>query len=154
MRNARKLGVEVASVPGYEEWSRMTRDILRSRPDAADITPMRPPDATQDLAYFVAVDAGGRPVTTSVVVVFGEYAVLVRSLSAPEHPAAASSRYLLHTFMRSALRDRGVRHLIGGSGVRNAPGLHYFQHLLGYELRNLRIRVRDNPAARSVLPTV
>ena len=142
MKHARKMGIEASSVGSYDEWSTATREVLRSRPGGPEmITRLRTPPATQDMGYFVAVDHSGRPVAISAAAIFTECAVLVWSLSAPDHPAASSSRYLLHTLMRSSLRRRGVRHLIAGTGVRDAPGLHYFQHLLGYEVRNLRIRV-------------
>jgi hypothetical protein len=148
MRHARNLGVEIASVSSYEEWSTATREVLCLRPHGLEMTTrLRPPAASQDMGYFLAVDDSGRAVATTVVALFNQCAVLVWSFSAPDHPAASSSRYLLHTFMRSDLRTRGVRHLIGGTGVRDAPGLHYFQHLLGYEVRNLRIRVGEQPEA-------
>jgi hypothetical protein len=144
MTHACKLGVEVRSVAAYSEWSTAAREVLRSRPDGSQrIARLRPPPDTQDMGYYVAVDGSGRPVAVSVVALFTRCAVLVWSVSAPDHPAASSSRYLLHTFMRSDLRRRGVRHLIAGSGLRDAPGLHYFQYLLGYEVRNLRIRVGE-----------
>jgi hypothetical protein len=150
MTHARQLGVEVRSVAGYSEWCTAAREVLRSRPDGAErIDRLRPPPDTQDMGYFVAVDDTGRPVAVSVVALFTGCAVLVWSVSAPHHPAASSSRYLLHTFMRSDLRRRGVRHLIAGSGMRDSPGLHYFQHLLGYEVRNLRIRVGESSQAVS-----
>ena len=150
MTRARKLGVEVTSVASYDEWAIAARKVLRSRPGGLEMMArLRPPPGSQDMGYFVAVDDGGRPVAISVVAIFTECAVLVWSLSAPHHPAASSSRYLLHTFMRSDLRSRGVRHLIAGTGVRDAPGLHYFQHLLGYELRNLRVGARATANAVS-----
>ncbi len=144
MRRARKLGVEVCSVATYREWAVAAEEVLRSRqgrPEAT--TELRPPPGTQDMAYYVAFDDKHRPVAISVVAIFTESAVLVWSLTVPDHPAALPSRYLLHAFMRSDLRGRGVRHLIGGTGVRDTPGVHLFQHFLGYEVRNLRIRVRD-----------
>jgi hypothetical protein len=48
--------------------------------------------------------------------------------------------------MRSELRDRGVRHLVAGSAVRETAGNQYFQFLLGYEVRNLVITVDPHPA--------
>jgi hypothetical protein len=109
------------------------------------VSRLRPPPATQDMGYFLAIDDKGRSTATTVVALFKECAVLVWSFSSPDHPAASSSRYLLHTFMRSELRRRGVRHMIAGTGVGDAPGLHYFQHLLGYGLRNLQVTVQDGP---------
>lgn len=153
INKARKLGVEVSPAASYREWSAATREVLRSRPAGPEmITRLRPPPDRQDMGYFVAVDDGGRPVAISVAAIFADCAVLVLSLSAPHHPAASSSRYLLHTCMRSDLRNRGVRYLIAGTGVCDAPGLHYFQHLLGYEVRNLRIRVRGTSEAVRTFP--
>jgi hypothetical protein len=45
--------------------------------------------------------------------------------------------------MRSDLRSRGVHQLVVGSAITVSPGLQYFQHLLGYEVRNLHITVQD-----------
>jgi hypothetical protein len=147
MKHAQKRGVEVTRVASYGEWSAATQEILGSREGAQErLAQLRPPPDTQDMGYFVAVDDTGHAVAISAVAIFSDYAMLVWSLSAPDHPAASSSRYLLHTYMRSNLRGQGVRHLIAGTGVRDAPGLHYFQHLLGYQVRNLRIRVRDGAA--------
>src|SRR5262249_48169108 len=142
------LGVQVSSVASYHEWSTATREVLRTRPNGLElISQMRPPPATQEMGYFVAVGDRSRAVALNGVCPFARGAGLVWSFSAPDHPAASSSRYLLHTFMRSDLRRRGVRYLVGGTGVRDAPGLHYYQHLLGYEVRNLRIRVGETPKA-------
>jgi hypothetical protein len=109
---------------------------------------MAPPSAGQDVGYFVANDHEGRPVAYSVVAVFNDCGVLTGMVSVPHHPAASPSRYLLHTFMRSDLRSRGVRHLVVGSAIGLSPGLQYFQYLLGYEVRNLRITVRDRSELR------
>jgi hypothetical protein len=151
MRHARRLGVEVSHAASYHEWAAAAQEVLRWRGVGPEMmTQLRPPPDTQDMAYFVAADDQGRPVAISVVAIFASSALLVWSLSATDHPAARSSRYLLHTFMRSDLRQRGVRHLIAGTGVRDAPGVHLFQHLLGYEVCNVRIRVRDASEAVSI----
>jgi hypothetical protein len=60
-------------------------------------------------------------------------------------PPATQDMDLLHTFMRSTLRCWGARHLIGGR-TGGSAGLQYFQYLLGYEVRNLRITVQDAAA--------
>jgi hypothetical protein len=150
MKQAQKRGVEVQRVASYDTWSAATQEILGSREGAHErMTELRPPPDTQDMGYFVAVDDTGHPVAISAVAIFSDYAMLVWSLSAPDHPAASSSRYLLHAYMRSNLRQQGVRHLIAGTGVRDAPGLHYFQHLLGYEVRNVRVRIRETSDVES-----
>ena len=103
---------------------------------------MRPPSGKQEMGYFVATDDTGRPLAFSCSAIFNGCGVLTCMLSVPDHPAASVSRYLLHTAMRSDLRSRGVRHLIGGTAMGSSPGLQYFQYLLGYEVRNLDITVR------------
>jgi hypothetical protein len=35
------------------------------------------------------------------------------------------------------------RHLLVGSAIRETAGNHYFQHLLGYRPRNLRVEVME-----------
>ena len=54
-------------------------------------------------------------------------------------PGEPHSRYLIHTDLRSWLKLDGVQFLTAGSALRLTAGLQYFQHLLGYEVRNLRI---------------
>jgi hypothetical protein len=143
LRHARQLGVQVQRVATYDEWFVAAREILRYRPDGQElIRQMQPTPPWQDMGYFVATDHEGRAVAFSLVAIFNDCAVLVWSLSLHHHPAGSSARYLLHTMMRSELRDRGVRHLIAGSAVRESAGLQYFQYLLGYEVRNLKIAVR------------
>jgi hypothetical protein len=145
MTHARQLGVQVNKVFTYDEWSPAAREILRSRagePELALIPRMRPPSGKQEMGYFVATDDTGRPLAFSCSAIFNGCGVLTCMLSVPDHPAASASRYLLHTAMRSDLRSRGVRHLIGGTAIGTSPGLQYFQYLLGYEVRNLDITVR------------
>ena len=118
MKHAQKRGVEVTRVASYGEWSAATQEILGPREGAQErLAQLRPPPDTQDMGYFVAVDDTGHPVAISAVAIFSDYAMLVWSLSAPDHPAASSSRYLLQQpTVRSNLRGQGVRHLIAGTG--------------------------------------
>lgn len=57
------------------------------------------------------------------------------------YPSASWARYQLHTFLALDLGRSGVRHLLVGSALRTAAGHQYFQHLLGYRARNLRVEV-------------
>jgi hypothetical protein len=141
------------SVATYDEWSLAAREVLQFRPNGMDfVSHMQSPPVTQEMGYFVATDPRGSPVAFSLVAIFNECAVLICSVSLAHHPAASSSRYLLHTFMRSDLRARGVRYLIAGSAVTESPGLQYFQYLLGYEVYNLRISVGGGPPSAPIAP--
>jgi hypothetical protein len=39
------------------------------------------------------------------------------------------------------LGSSGVKHLVTGSALRASAGHQYFQHLLGYRPRNLRVEM-------------
>jgi hypothetical protein len=152
LSNARRLGIQAKRVAGYDEWATAAAHILRSRPgDEACIERMRRPPGTEEMAYFIAEDHNGRPIAFDVVVVLNHCAVLTWGISVPDHPSRSEARYLVHAFMRSELRCRGVRYLIGGR-TGGSPGLQYFQYLLGYEVCNLRINVRT--AAAGLLPAM
>jgi hypothetical protein len=144
LSHARRLGVRVNRVETYEEWSIAAREILQYVDGGPEmIQRMRPPTDGQDMGYYLAIDREDRPVAFSIAAIFNDVAILVRAISRAGTSAASSARYLVHTFMRSDLRCRGVRHLIAGTAIRDASGLQYFQYLLGYEVRNLRITVRE-----------
>jgi hypothetical protein len=143
LNHARRWGLQAKTIGSYDEWAALATDILRSRPDGEIwIEMVQRPPATDDMQYFVAVDDAGRPLAFNVTAVMNDCAVLIWSASASDHPSRSAARYMLHTFMRTELRCRGVQQLIAGR-TRGSPGLQYFQHLLGYEVRNLRITVRD-----------
>jgi hypothetical protein len=134
----------VRTVATYDEWFTAACEALQHRSWGEEmIARMAPPPDMQDMTYFIATDQEDDLVALSMVAIFNDCAVLLCMVSVPNHPAASPSRYLLHTFMRSELRSRGVRHLIVGSALRQSSGLQYFQHLLGYEVRNLDIAVSD-----------
>jgi hypothetical protein len=149
LTHAGQHGVKARRIASYHEWSVDACEVLRQRPDGLErINQMQPPPVTQPVAYYVATARGERPVAYSVAAIFNDCAVLARMLSIPDHPASSAARYLLHTYMRSDLRSRGIRHLVVGTAIRERPGLQYFQYLLGYEVRNLRIVVRDMARSR------
>ena len=92
-----------------------------------------------------AKDAEGRPVAVAGVALFGDLPYLFTLLSDPDHKTAASSRYMLHTFVALDLGQEGARHLVVGSALRERERNQYFQHLLGYRVRNLRLDVTPWP---------
>jgi hypothetical protein len=152
LRHARQMGLQAKRVATYDEWSGLAHEVLLSRGGQRElelVSRMQPPPDMHDVGYYIITDQEDRPVAYSLAAIFNNCAVLTCMLSTPNHPAASPARYSLHTFMRSDLRSLGVHHLVVGSAITVSPGLQYFQHLLGYEVRNLHITVQD--AAESVL---
>jgi hypothetical protein len=145
LRRARQLSLQATAVT-YDQWFAAACEVLGHRRHGPEvIEQMGPAPEGQPVSYYVATAPGGRPLAYGVVPIFNDCAVLARMLSAPDDPASSPARYLLHSVMRSDLRDRGVRNLIVGTAIRQTPGLQYFQYLLGYEVRNLQITVGDSP---------
>jgi hypothetical protein len=88
----------------------------------------------------VARDAAGTPLAFAYVALFGQSAVLFAMFShSGRYPCASWARYQLHTCLALDLGSSGVEYLLVGSALRETAGNQYFQHLLGYHVRNLRI---------------
>ena len=143
LRHARNLGVTSERIPTYEAWFEDASVILDARHcDPAVVQEIGKPGSGQQLAYYVARDADKTPLAFAYVAQCGQYAVLMAMLShLDRYPSASWARYQLHTFLSLDLGRSGVKHLIVGSALRTAAGHQYFQHLLGYRARNLRIEV-------------
>ena len=106
---------------------------------------MAKPGPEQQVAYYLARDADDSPLAFARVALLGEFAVLFTMLSHPDkRPSASWARYQLHTFLALDLGRSGVKHLLIGSALRETVGNQYFQHLLGYRVRNLRIKVIES----------
>jgi|GEM_PF-1773446 len=142
LRHARDLGVTAVRTP-YEVWSEAVSAILLTRHDGkAPDQKMDRPGPEQQMAYYVARDAYGIPLAFAGAALFGQFGVLFGLVSRPDRkPGASWARYQLHTCLALDLGRSGVRHLLAGSAVRQPPGNQYFQHLLGYRVRNLHVEV-------------
>jgi hypothetical protein len=138
LRHARALGVTSSRVT-YETWLEAASVVSRARggqPDPNEHRYRRP------AVYYVARDARGTPLVIAGAALFGQFAALFALVSRPDRqPDASWARYQLHTFLAFELGRSGVEHLVTGSAVREPPGNQYFQHLLGYRVRNLRFKV-------------
>jgi hypothetical protein len=155
LRHARSIGVTSARA-SYKTWADASDAIQRARGEE--------PGPREDrhrgpAAYYVTRDADGTPLAFAGVALFGQFAVLFTLISGPDRrPETSWARYQLHTCLAVDLGGAGVRHLITGSALREPAGLQYFQHLLGYQPRNLRIeRVLPPPCtgwARSLYPAL
>jgi hypothetical protein len=143
LRHARELGVISGRVATYEQWFEAANVILNARPDGKAVgQEMDKPGPRQHAVYYVARDAHESPLAFAGVALFGQFAVLFSMLSRPDrHPSASWARYQLHTFLALDLGRSGVEHLLVGSALREKAGNQYFQHLLGYRARNLRVAV-------------
>jgi hypothetical protein len=152
LRHARDLGVTSGRIPTYEAWFEAASFILRARRDDPALTrEMDKPGHGQQVAYYVARDADGTPLAFARVALLGQFAVLFTMLSHPGRlPSASWARYQLHTFLACDLGCSGVKHLVVGSAFREPVGNQYFQHLLGYRARNLRVEVVESGAGTGV----
>ncbi len=148
LRHARDLGVTSDRIPTYEAWFEAASVILHARRDGAAMArEMDKPRPGQQVAYYVASDADETPLAFARVALFGQFAVLFTMLSHDDrHPSTSWARYQLHTFLALDLGCSGVKHLIVGSALRETVGNQYFQHLLGYRARNLRVEVIESGA--------
>jgi hypothetical protein len=146
LSHARDVGVTSARIPTYEAWFEAASVILHARRDGpAAIQEMAKPEPGQQVAYYVARDADETPLVFARVALFGQFAVLFTMLSHfDRHPSASWARYQLHTFLALDLGCAGVKYLVVGSALKESAGNQYFQHLLGYRVRNLRVEVIES----------
>lgn len=138
LHHARAAGVTSARV-GYDTWLKAAADVLRARGEEPGPDTAR---HARPVAYYVAWDACSAPLAFSAAALFGRFAVLFLNVSRPDRrPEASWARYQLHTCLALDLGSCGVRHLLTGSALRESAGIQYFQHVLGYQARNLRIEL-------------
>jgi hypothetical protein len=140
LRHARARGMTSSRV-SYEAWFEAASTILKAR----DLTPgpeQDRPGPGQRAAYYVARDACGEPLAFAEVALFGQFATLFTLVSRPDRqPDSSWARYQLHTCLVLDLGSCGAKHLLTGSALTETAGTQYFQHLLGYQARNLRLTV-------------
>jgi hypothetical protein len=145
LRHAREIGITSVRVPAYEVWREATSAILRARDDAGPADwEQHKPAFGQRVAYYVARDAEETPLACARIALFGAFGVLFWMISRSDlHPVTSWARYQLHTYLVFDLSRSGNKHLLVGSAFKEAVGIQYFQHLLGYQARNLRVKVID-----------
>ena len=148
LRHARKVGVASSRIPTYEAWLEAASVVMGARHDGPNaMRELNEPEPGQQVAYYVARDADETPLAFARVALFDQFAVLFTMLShLDRHPSASWARYQLHTFLALDLGCTGVRHLLVGPALREPADNQYFQHLLGYRVRNLRVKVTESGA--------
>jgi hypothetical protein len=140
LRHARTLGVTSSRVT-YDKWFEAVSAVMRARDNTPGPDHERPRPG-QQVAFYVARDVRGTALAFAGVALFGHFAVLFALVGRPDRqPDASWARYQLHTFLVFDLGSSGVRHLLTGSALRGPAGHQYFQHLLGYRPRNLRVEM-------------
>jgi hypothetical protein len=136
--HARALGMTSSRVT-YEKWFEAASSVIQARGDKPGPQQAKPGPG-QQVAYYVARDVRGTALAFAGAALFGHFAVLFALISRPDRqPDASWARYQLHTFLAFDLGSSGVEHLLSGSALREPAGHQYFQHLLGYQPRNLRL---------------
>jgi hypothetical protein len=148
LRHALDHGVTSERIPTYEAWFQAASVILHAHDPGPTVAQgMDKSGPGQQVAYYVARGADQTPLAFASVALFGQFAVLLMMLShVGRQPSSSWARYQLHTFLALDLGCSGVRHLLVGSALRATVGIQYFQHLLGYRARNLRIQVIESGA--------
>jgi hypothetical protein len=145
LRHARTLRVTSSRVT-YETWFEAVSAVMHARDDSPGPEHDRPGPG-QQAAFYVARDARGAALAFAGAAVFGQFAALFALVGRPDRqPDASWARYQLHTFLALDLGCSGVEYLVTGSALREPAGNQYFQHLLGYRARNLRIKVIQSGA--------
>jgi len=140
LRHARALGVTSSRV-AYETWFEAVSSVMPARGDMPGPEQDRPGPG-QQVAYYLARDGQGAALAFAEAALFGQFAVLYTLVSRPDRqPDASWARYQLHTFLVLDLGCSGVEHLLAGPALRESAGNQYFQHLLGYRARGLRVKV-------------
>ena len=144
LRHAHTLGVTSSRV-SYETWFEAVSAVMLARDNK--LGPQYRPGPGQQAAYYVARDARGTPLACAGAALFGQFAALFCLFSHRDRqPDASWARYQLHTSLVLDLGYSGVDHLLTGSAIRESAGTQYFQHLLGYRARNIRIKVIQSGA--------
>jgi hypothetical protein len=143
LSHARKNGITSVRVASYEEWLEDLSVVLKAR---GDLEPEKWDEHKivpgQEIAYYVARDAEQTPLACARVAVFGQFGALFSMLSRPDmYPSTSWARYQLHTFLALDLGSSGVEYLQVGSAFKEADGTQFFQHLVGYRARNIRLKV-------------
>ena len=144
LRHARDHGVTSGRISTHEAWLEAAGVIVQG---AAWVRRMAKPEAGQQVSYYLARDAHETPLAFAGSAIFGQFAVLFIMLNDPDRrPIASWARYQLHTYLAFDLSRSGVKYLLVGSAFRQTAGNQYFQHLLGYRPRHLRLEVIEPSA--------
>lgn len=146
LTRARAAGVTCHRATVVDEWVVAASRVAAGRGavGVVGVEPTLAPLPGVDARYYVARDRDDVPVAHAGVARFGSYAVLFVLLS-DRSETGSVARYALHTALALDLGRAGVRYLAVGSALRETAGNQYFAHLLGYQVRNLRLRVRADP---------
>jgi hypothetical protein len=145
LRHARACGVTSSRVT-YETWFEAVSAVRRAREEKPGPEQDKPRQG-RHVAYYVARDARGMALASAGAALFGQFALLFHLVSRPDRqPDASWARYQLHTCLVFDLASSGVEYLLTGSALRETAGTQYFQHLLGYRPRNLRVEVIESGA--------
>jgi hypothetical protein len=141
-RRARDAGVTCRAVGPSGDRLQVAREVYADRGDDDQVSLDWLEARLGEGTFLAACGAGGEAVAFASVLVDGEAAYLEFFISSQDHEAAAAARYLLHLHLLGELRRAGARHLISDSSLAAAPGVRYFQHLVGFEPVNVRVRRR------------
>jgi len=135
---ARRAGVSVVRVEGAERIRERILEVFAGRDEPyARAWHARRAELGEGEFWF-AVDPAGHTLAFAEVIVDDKAAMLTSMIRA-RRPGSSEARYLLMAELLSSLSRRDVRQVIVGRAFSLTPGLLYFQKLLGFSPKNLKI---------------
>jgi hypothetical protein len=153
LRRAAAAGIRCEQMAELSDALDATQEILERRvkqrtevEPAAVMRIWRTIFARPDMSLAVARDKQGRPLALIAAMVDERLCVIYGGVACDR-----DARWALHDHLVRLLIARGVRHVLADGGgpfgaLGFTPEVHYYQRLLGYELRHLVPR-RAHPAA-------
>lgn len=142
VRKARATGITCHSVGPPGERLQVARSVYADRGDDDQVSLDWLEARLGAGEFFVARVPAGEAVAFASVLVDGHAAYLEFFISSQNHEAAAQARYLLHVHLVVELGRAGVEHLVSDSLLAAPAGVRYFQHLVGFQPANVRVRRR------------
>ena len=135
---ARQAGVTVARVDDAERIREHLSEVFSRRNAPEDGARCIRRAELQEGEFWFAVDAAGATLAFAEVIV-DEKAALLNLMIGTGCPGSSEARYLLMAKLFSSLSRRGVRQVVVSRAFSLAPGLIYFQRLLGFSPKNLKL---------------
>jgi hypothetical protein len=135
---AREAGITVARIDDAERIHERVLDVLARRDKSYAWASRIRQAALHEAEFWFALDAAGQTLAFAEVLV-DERAAMLSCMIASGRPGSSEARYLLMAELLSSLTWRGVRQLVVSRALSLPPGLIYFQKLLGFSPKNLKV---------------
>jgi hypothetical protein len=139
---ARQAGVTIEQVNDPACARQRVHEVFTGRNTPADAAWSVRRTELQEGEFWFAVDAGRRTLVFAEIIVDDEAAML-NAMIAARRSGSSEARYLLMAELFRSLSQRGVHHVVVNRALSLPPGLIYFQKLLGFSPKNLKVVTRE-----------